>query len=465
MLDPQQWARECFGSVRLGDIRRTRRLVQMATSVASSPAGTVTAVFSGEAERQGAYDFLESEHVKADDLEKGVGEIVGARCAEHQELVVVVDGSQLSLSDFYGKRRLGKVGGYNADGAGLSVMSALALTPDGVPVGLLRQVMWSRPRRRPKKRAHASARPVEEKETMHWLDAIETSAERVASRSGSTRLTYVLDRQADTDAVICSLARTGHRFVLRSRNRIAFAGERRGLLRALLAWTKFAGDYEIEIAGRDGRAARTALLTVRYVDVVLRMKDPLSKEQFEVHATAVNAREMGQPPPGEERIDWLLLTNQRVDDFEAARKVIATYSLRWRIEDFHKSWKSGHCHVEDNQLRGEQAVRKWALILATAACRVERLKLLSRATPDVLADTEFSEIELHALILLKRRSKKRTEEIPDAVPTLGEATRWLAEIGGYTGKSSGGPPGSITLSRGLFRLRAAADAIAAVLAD
>lgn len=465
MLDPQAWAQEHFGSVRLGDVRRTRRLVQMAASVAASPAGRVTAVFSGEADRQGAYDFLESEHVRADDLEKGVGEIVGARCSDQKDLIVVVDGSHLSLSDFYGKRRLGKVGGYNADGAGLSVMSALALSSDGVPIGLLRQVMWSRPRHRPKKRAHASSRPVEEKETMHWLDAIESSAERVASRSTATRLTYVLDRQADTDAVICSLARTGHRFVLRGRNRIAFAGERRGLLRQLLATTRFVGDYEIDVAGRDGRAARSVVLTVRYVHVVLRMKDPLCKEQFEVHATAVNAREMGEPPSGEERIDWLLLTNERVDDFAAARRVIATYSLRWRIEDFHRAWKSGHCHVEENQLRGEQAVRKWALILATAACRVERLKLLSRTTPDALADTEFSEIELHALILLKRRSKKSTEEIPDAVPTLSQATRWLAEIGGYTGKSSGGPPGSITLSRGLFRLRAAADAIAAVLAD
>ncbi len=35
------------------------------------------------------------------------------------------------------------------------------------------------------------------------------------------------------------------------------------------------------------------------------------------------------------------------------------------------------------------------------------------------------------------------------VPTLAQATLWLAQVGGYTGKSSGGPPGSVTLARGL----------------
>jgi len=43
--------------------------------------------------------------------------------------------------------------------------------------------------------------------------------------------------------------------------------------------------------------------------------------------------------------------------------------------------------------------------------------------------------------------------------------RGLAELGGYTGKSSGGPPGTITISRGLAKVRAAADAIAALLAE
>jgi hypothetical protein len=59
---------------------------------------------------------------------------------------------------------------------------------------------------------------------------------------------------------------------------------------------------------------------------------------------------------------------------------------------------------------------------------------------------------------------QKDESIPDSVPSIEQATLWLAELGGYTGKSSGGPPGAVTIARGLFKLRAAADAIAAFLA-
>ena len=174
---------------------------------------------------------------------------------------------------------------------------------------------------------------------------------------------------------------------------------------------------------------------------------------------------MGTCPQGEDPVDWLLLTSRSVTTLKAARAVVLGYTFRWRIEEFHTSWKSGHCNVEDSQLRSEEAIRKWAIVLAAVASRVERLKLLARQNPTLPADLEFSEVELHALILLKRRSKKKNETIPDSAPSIYQATLWLAELGGYTGKSSGGPPGTITISRGLAKVRAAADAIAAFLAN
>jgi hypothetical protein len=36
---------------------------------------------------------------------------------------------------------------------------------------------------------------------------------------------------------------------------------------------------------------------------------------------------------------------------------------------------------------------------------------------------------------------------------LEQAVLYVAEFGGYTGKSSGGPPGSTTIARGLERLQ------------
>jgi len=68
-----------------------------------------------------------------------------------------------------------------------------------------------------------------------------------------------------------------------------------------------------------------------------------------------------------------------------------------------------------------------------------------------------------SVLLLKDKYAKRTERITDdMMPTVSQATEWVARLGGYTGKSSGGPPGSITIGRGLTYLRAVADGLEAL---
>jgi hypothetical protein len=151
----------------------------------------------------------------------------------------------------------------------------------------------------------------------------------------------------------------------------------------------------------------------------------------------------------------MLFTNYPVATLEDAQQVVFGYTQRWRIEDFHRTWKRGACNVEQTQLHCQRHVILWATIMAAVATRVERIKHLARVQPNLPATVELSPNEIRALILLKRRYNKHTETIADVVPTIGQATLWIAELGGYTGKSSGGPPGSITISRGLSFLKPA----------
>jgi hypothetical protein len=154
-------------------------------------------------------------------------------------------------------------------------------------------------------------------------------------------------------------------------------------------------------------------------------------------------------------LDWMLLTTEPVETFEDAMTVIGSYSTRWRIEQFHRAWKSGVCRVEDTQLRGSQAIVKWATILGAVAARATRLTYLAREQPDRPALEEFSRHEIDAIIALREpKAVKR-----GAKPTLAEAVRWIADLGGYTGKSSGGPPGPTVIGRGLLQVVAAARAI------
>ncbi len=89
--------------------------------------------------------------------------------------------------------------------------------------------------------------------------------------------------------------------------------------------------------------------------------------------------------------------------------------------------------------------------LADAACPM--------LTPQ-LGSVEFTPHEIAATLLMKRKYKKRTEVIPESMPTIEQFTIWLADLGGYTGKSSGGPPGSVTIKRGLDFIMPIAEALA-----
>lgn len=456
------WAVKEFGSTDLGDRRRTARLVSIVASATRSPAGTVTAVFDDDAARQGAYDFLESPHVTAEALERGVGEAAARRCGQEGSVFVAVDGSSLTFVDRTGERGLGAVGTYSAGASGLKVISALAISDGGVPLGVVRQVTWRRPAERPTNRRPAAKRPVAKKETRHWLDAVKDSAARMAAASSTTRVTYLVDREGDSAAMLTTLAATTHGFIVRGNwdREVAAEDGRRWKIRNLFAYRAALGAYDLELSARPGRTARTARVELQAAPIVLTVKDPTSHKVVEINLTAVRARETGVVPAGQERVDWLLLSTLPARSESEARAIVTAYTYRWRIEEFHRAWKSGRCNVEDSQLRSMEALQKWALVLATVAVRIERLKLLSRSTPDAPATEAFSDSEIHAIIILKRRTGRA---IPDRVPTLAQATIWLAELGGYTGKSSGGPPGTVTLARGLMRVRSAAEAIEALL--
>jgi type VI protein secretion system component VasK len=160
-------------------------------------------------------------------------------------------------------------------------------------------------------------------------------------------------------------------------------------------------------------------------------------------------------PRGQERVEWMLLTTYKVDDAEAAIAVVQGYAQRWAIEEFHRTWKSGACNVESTQLRSVDAILRWATILASVAMRIQRLTKLARAQPDLDATMELTRGELDAII--QSNAKARRKYKPGDTPTLVEAVHWLAELGGYTGKSSGGPPGATVITRGLDRIQLLAE--------
>lgn len=209
------------------------------------------------------------------------------------------------------------------------------------------------------------------------------------------------------------------------------------------------GTIKLSLRDRPNRKARVALLEVRTAAVVLDMTEAFTDERMELPVNVVEVREVGKTPSGEEPLHWRLLTNHPVVTAGDIDAILEGYAHRWKIEELHHVWKSGACRIEQSQLRSAERVVKWAILTVVNAARIERLRMLSRTQPGVAADTEFTAHELRALTLMKRKYAKRTETIPDETPSMADAVRWLAELGGHAGRPSSGPPGAVTIRRGL----------------
>jgi hypothetical protein len=455
------WAWEEFGQVEVADRRLKPRALNVALRAMERGGGRISDVFCNAAERQGAYDLLEGGRVSGETLMAAMGAACVDRCAGAEFVFVPIDGSSIQVVDRGKRTDLGLVGTYTNDARGLQVVSALAVSEAGTPLGLCAQTWWARPTKR-RKRGPSTYLPVHERESRYVVQTIQDVIRRYEDSECTPWM--VIDRGGDATVILDELVQNGATFTVRaSWNRRVKGRRAKGYLRETLAEQRTQLHYNVHVPAGHTRMERTAHVAVRVASVEINVKHDWRAKRENPTLNVVWVRE-NRAPPGEKPLDWMLYTSEPIDTAEDILRIVRSYTMRWRIEDLHKTWKSGHCRVEETQLRSIAAVKTWATFLVAVATRIERLRHLARTDPDLPATVELTDVEVEALRLLKQQQKKKTEVVGDAVPTIGVAVRWIADLGGYTGKSSGGPPGATTLGRGLEDLAVATRLLASLRA-
>ena len=466
MQGAQRWAEEEFGDARLGDKRRTRRLVSIAAEVACRPAGVVSKACSSSASREGAFRLLENTSVPADAVQEAAFRATARRCSGQSRVVVAVDGSSLTLADDAQSKDLGGVGAWSKGARGVHAVSALALTPEGIALGVCSQQMWVRAERS----RHASRRRARgASETDHWIDVLLGTRNVLSDVAPDCQPWFQVDRGGDCWQVLAVADRVGMLLTVRASYDRCVDAQGRHLWAAVVG-TNVVATRRIDVPARPAatrrkrvghrrrirvptppRQARVAKVAIRAAPAPLAMTTPSGK-RLTADFNAVYVKETGHL---DDPLEWMLLTTHPIATRADVLEVVRAYALRWRVEEFHRTWKRGLCRVEDTQLRSRSAIFKWATILATVATRAMRLTQLARTTPDAPASSELSRTELRALFALREPKGVR----PGDPVTLAQAVRWLADIGGYTGPWNG-PPGATVIGRGLHDVLIAARAFA-----
>lgn len=328
---------------------------------------------------------------------------------------------------------------------GFFAYSTLAVSIDGIPLGLLEQQVWSREVNANRDREAHKAKPITEKESFKWLAGMR-SALHV-----SPEVITVCDREADVYELFQDAINRQMDVIVRVvRNRRL---EEAQLLKNHLADVSVAERDTLRVQQQHNQAEREATVEIRYATVaLLPPKRPKSAQVMPLEPLTmqvVEIREVDPPADVKQPILWILLTTLPVTSVADTQRVARYYTYRWLIERFHYVLKSGGCNFEDSQLQTVEALHRLLGVCSRVAWRLLWLTYQARVTPDEPCTVALTDKEWQALTAYVAKSPKPAK----SPPTLREAVRLIAKLGGFLARRSDGEPGVKTLWRGWQRLQ------------
>jgi hypothetical protein len=444
MLAPAPWAEEQFASAKLGDRRRTKRLVNIATNLAKNPGGTLPQAFPEWAELKGAYRFLDQFQVTYEQIQSPHWERSRAECCQPGEYLVVEDTTGLDFTGHPAAPDLGVIG--DGRGRGFHLHSSLALRVEGwtaeqrpavTVVGLVgQQCSCPRPAPEGEKRRQMFDR---RRQSERW------ASELLAMDQPPTgcRWIYIADRESDIYEPIQQLKRQKWDFIIRSCQDRRLGGEQRHLRKAI-AQAPSQGLIHVELRARPGQAARTATVEVRSQTMSLAGPWRPGGRQPDFTVKVIEVREVNAPADVAKPLHWILLTSLPCGTWMELQQVVGRYASRWLVEEYHKAVKSGTT-VEESQLERGYRLETLIAILAIVAVRLLNTKLLARTEPD--EPVNAGEFGPEALAILKAKYGE-----PKGGWTNASLFVAIARLGGFLARKHDGMPGWQTIWRGWHRL-------------
>lgn len=442
MSPSSDWAEQEFGGVVLGDERLKRRLLVLARDFYARPQASVPEACQTRSKTKAAYRFFDHPETQMDVLLEPHYKATQQRVAAEKLVLAVQDTTSLNYTTHPATENLGPIGSKQGEIIGLLVHSTMAFDVEGTPLGLLDVQCWARDAAAFGQSHQRKQRPIEEKESSKWLKSFRSVAE-VQRRNPDTRIVSIGDRESDLYELFQEALKDaqGPWLLIRAEQdrRLAEGQEH---LESWMAQQPVAGTQEIRVPRHGAQRARVARLEVRFARV--KLQPPKIKHQLgTLTLWAVLVQEV-EAPLGIDPVRWMLLTTCPVESFESACEKLRWYTLRWGIEVYHRTLKSG-CQIEERQLGAADRIEACLAIDLVVAWRIFHLAKLGREIPNVPCTVYFEDAEWKALVAYITRNPVP----PTQPPSLREATRMVATLGGFLGRKSDGEPGTKSLWLGL----------------
>jgi hypothetical protein len=380
-----------FGKAQLGDKRRTRRLVQTADLMCRRPGGTLPQKLRAPKDLRAFYRLVNCPEVTHAAVLAPHREATLEAMAQSESTVLVIhDATELDLTSHRSLEDLGQVG--NGKHRGYIVQNSLAVDAETREVlGLCNQVLHRRATVSAKETT-AQKRKRASRESLLWLKGTDPLP-------SDPKIVDICDQGADTFEFLEHEVRSKRRFVIRAAyDRGILIGHdenacSKGHLRTYASTLPEQGRWSLTVTSRMQqksltkhgkkqwvrREAREANMAVSFAPVqILRPrrvhglhgKTPLCLWVIRVWEV--------DPPKGQERLEWFVLTNEPIENFDQAYRAVGWYECRWIIEEFHKGMKTG-CSIEKPQFTTEDRLQPAIALISVVTLTLLALRDASRA--------------------------------------------------------------------------------------
>ena len=443
-LMSEKWTDYELSEISLGDKRCNWRLLDSAAKLAAKPSVSINQACDDWADTKATYRLFANEKTTMEKILAPHQKRTKERMTGQKYCLAVQDSSYLDYSHHPSKSGMGPIGTSAQTLRGLVMHSVLAVTTQGLPVGLLYQSIWARDETAKQMTSTERRKlPIAEKESNKWLAALD---ETVKWQPEGTRLVTVGDSEADIFELCNHAHRLGTDLLIRAGQNRAVCEPEADLLWNVVEKQPVAGHLKVHVRKRDEQPERDATVAVRYTSLMLRPPQHLRATMKPLSLHGIFVQEV-EPPAAVEPLCWLLLTTVQVSSFDDAVERISWYCLRWQIEILHKILKSG-CRIEHAQLASDKRLMPMIALFSIIAWRLFWCTFLARTDPTASALTVLAKHELDALYTFIHK-----QPIPVTLtPTVHQAVGWIAQLGGFLARKHDGQPGVTVVWRGWQRL-------------
>jgi hypothetical protein len=449
-LQQDTWCSKEFSSVKLGDKRLNRRLLKVASDLLNAPTEPINTACNDWSAAKAAYRLFDNNKLHETTLLQ-IHQIETIKRLEKSDEVIfaIQDTTVLNYTHHPKKQGLNKINknpGFEKPTIGCFLHNTLLMAENGIPLGLVDQKIFQHDTGEKTNHKH---RPITEKESFRWIESLQT----INSLRLKKAIITIGDRESDIFELFVEAKKLEEKILIRAaKDRILLVQSDQGpqTLWTLMRKTSLGGVQTIHLPARHNEAERLASLEIRYAEVTLKppQRSPSAKEQT-LSPVKMRAVWLVEPnsPSDTQSLEWMLLTNLPVNSIEDAIKMGKWYRLRWQIECYHRILKSG-CKIEECRLQTYERLKKFVRLKSIIAFRLLWLTAINRVEPEVSSSQILKEHEWKALCC----HIKKTKNHPEKAPSVREAIRMIAKLGGFLGRKGDKEPGMTTIWRGWEKL-------------